>query len=148
MKILFCCLFILLLVGCSSTKVSNLQKTPAGEEWKVPDNEAPEILARLNKCGCFKRCRESAIVEKNNSVYQYVIKKYGKENVMEVAARYRHADQKNYAKLWGLNPKSDTTKVKGYRTYILKVTTSDKSTATYYYYYVKLCPPPSNCPNP
>ena len=147
MKKIFCCLFILLLVGCSSTKVSNLQKTPAGEDWKVPDNAAPKILARLNKCGCFKRCRESAIVEKNDSVYQYVINKYGKDNVREVPARYRHADQNVYAQLWGIKPHSDTTKVKGYRTYILEVTIPNKSVAIYYYY-AKLCPPPSNCPNP
>ena len=145
MKILFFYLFILFLVSCTSTKVSNLQRTPAGEEWKVADKDAPKILARLNQCGLFRRCRETKVVDTNADVYNYIKKICPDAKISNVYARYRHADQKNYATLWGLNPKSDASKVRGYKTQILKVECPDKS-AVSYYYYAKLCPPPPICP--
>lgn len=143
MKNILFYLFILLIVSCTIPKVSISQKIPAGEEWKVADKDAPKIIARLKQCGLFKRCRESAFVDTNNDVYNYIKKICPDAKISTVNARYRHADQKNYAKLWGLNRKS--SRVRGYKTQILKVECLNKS-AVYYYYYVKLCPPPKICP--
>lgn len=147
MKNILFYLFILLIVSCTSTKVSNSQKTLAGEEWKVSDKDAPKIIARFKQCGLFRRCRKSAVIYENSSVKDYIIKTCPNAIISTVNARYRHADQKNYATLWGLNPKSDASKVRGYNTKILKVECLGKSNVSYYYY-AKLCPPPKICPAP
>jgi hypothetical protein len=136
-------LFLLLLISCNSTKVSNPQiPVPIGEGWKVPDKDTAKIIARLNKCGLFQKCRGSADGYKNDAEYQYLVDTY--KTVSPVIARYRHADKKFYATLWGLDSKSDTAKVKGYKTIIGKVESANKNSASYYYL-IKLCPPPPHC---
>jgi hypothetical protein len=148
MKKIFYYLLTILLFSCSSSKLPNTQ-TPVGEGYKIPEKDVAKILARLNKCGLFNKCTGLGDGYKYDAEYKYVVDKYGATNVSEVSARFRKRDQKSYAKLWGLNLKSDTAKVKVFKTYILKVESQDekdKASATYYYV-IKLCPPPRGCPD-
>jgi hypothetical protein len=151
---IFCCLIIVLLVSCTSSKVSNFQRTPVGEAWRVPDKDAAKILARLHKCGLFKKCAGTGSGYKNESEYQYIMDTYHAENITPLYARYSKADQKLYASLWGLDPKSPEAKIKGYKTAILQVKEKNghkkldpekPESNTVYYFVIKICPPPKHC---
>lgn len=174
MKKFICFLSISFLISCSSTK-NGLAVHPlaAGDDaWLISDALHAKLLDRLHECGLFKRCRTPKYIYTDTAQYNYLVDKYGKANIDTEEVRYRHADQKTYAKLWGLTGKA--TKVRGYKTPIFKITAntgtgysfksdnssktnigiryffkidnSKKTNATIIYsYFAKICPPPYSC---
>ena len=125
-------------------------KAPVGEDWRISEDDANDMIARLNVCDLLHVCRNnSKVIDLNNEEYQWIVSQYsGIAKISLVDARYRSEDQDRYKRLRGITD-TDKYKVKTYKTKLVKVELYSSgflagASSTLYYDCFSICPPPND----
>ncbi|MDQ6755596.1 MAG: hypothetical protein M3004_01555 [Bacteroidota bacterium] len=112
--------------------------------WKISDNKDAEDMIKDSACAtCDPKYNKSKIKDARNRILDKLICRYGMDNVTTYEARYKtDEDVARYCEKRGIDPASEKGKVKNYKTWIVRVTTTQLVGDPEYYDFVTICPPP------